>query len=148
MPVFDYSFTVKAPLSKVAQFHHDTRALKLLTPFPIIVQIHRVEPLAEGSVSDFTLWFGPLPIHWVAVHKDVDKQRGFTDVQQKGPAKTWVHTHTFSPEGNDLTRITEHIEYEHYPGFRGILSRLLFPKPGLKALFTYRKIVTGRHTAK
>jgi hypothetical protein len=28
MKVFDYSFTVRAPLTAVAAFHHDTRALR------------------------------------------------------------------------------------------------------------------------
>ena len=44
--VFDFQFTVEAPLQAVATFHSDTRALKDLTPPPIITQIHRVEPLA------------------------------------------------------------------------------------------------------
>jgi ligand-binding SRPBCC domain-containing protein len=142
MPTFDYSFTVKAPLTRVAGFHHDTRVLKRLTPFPVIVQIHRVEPLAEGSISDFTLWFGPLPVHWVAIHSKVEPLYGFTDTQQQGPLKRWAHSHTFRAEGENLTRVSEHIEYEHYGGLKGLLSRLLFPKPGLYLLFTYRKMVT------
>jgi len=144
MPTFDYTFTVWAPLANVAKFHDDTRALKRLTPPPIFVQIHKVEPLAEGSISDFTLWFGPMPVHWVAVHSNVEPQRGFTDTQQQGLLKHWAHTHTFTAEGEALTRVREHIEYEHHAGWRGLLSRLLFPKPGLYLLFTYRKLVTRR----
>jgi len=144
MPVFDYTFTVDAPLSKVAEFHHDTRILKKLTPPPIIVQIHEFEPLAEGSVSDFTLWIGPLPVHWVAVHSNVDSTRGFTDTQQQGPFKRWAHTHTFTAEGQNQSCVSEHIEYEHHSGWRGLLSRLLFPKIGLYFTFTYRKWVTRR----
>ena len=144
MTQFDYSFFVKAPLNRVAQFHHDTRALKRLTPPPIIAQIHSVEPLAENSVADFTLWFGPLPVRWVAVHTAVDMLHGFTDVQRRGPLKRWAHTHTFIPINDKLTRVREHIEFEHHPGIRGLLSRLLFPKPGLFILFTYRKWVTRR----
>lgn len=144
MPVFDFSFTVGAALARVAGFHHDTRALKQLTPPPIFVQIHRLEPLGNGSVSEFTLWFGPLPIHWVAVHSNVDPRRGFTDTQQQGPLKQWAHTHTFSAISPTETRISEHIEYEHFPGWRGLLSRLLFPTIGLTLLFHYRKWVTRR----
>jgi ligand-binding SRPBCC domain-containing protein len=142
MPVFDYTFTVKAPLAKVAAFHHNTWVLKRLTPLPIIVQMHRTEPLAEGAVAEFTLWFGPLPIRWLAVHSRVDPMRGFTDTQQQGPLKCWAHTHTFMAEGEQLTRVSEHIEYTHYPGLKGLLSRLLFAKPALYLLFTYRKFIT------
>jgi ligand-binding SRPBCC domain-containing protein len=59
MPCISYRFQVNAPLEAVSFFHRDTRALKKLTPPPVIVRLRRVEPLAEGSVSEFTLWFGP-----------------------------------------------------------------------------------------
>ena len=142
MPIFEHNFTVNAPLAPVVDFHRDSHVLKWLTPPPVIMQIYNFEPLAEGSLADFTLWFGPLPIHWVAVHIDVDFPRSFTDVQRQGPLKSWEHTHTFIPIGDSLTRVNDVIEFEHHPGPKGLLSRALFPRPALKALFTYRKAAT------
>lgn len=144
MPTFDYSFTVNAPLSAVQAFHSDTSALKRLTPPPTIVQLHSIEPLAEGSVSKFTLWVGPLPLRWTAVHRNVSP-RGFTDVQAAGPAARWEHTHTFTPLDADTTRIDEHIEFEHKPGLWGVVTRLLFSQPNLLLMFTYRKLATRWH---
>lgn len=145
MPVFDYDFKVQATLADVTQFHRQTEALKQLTPPPIFVQFHQVEPLGEGSVTKFTLWFGPFPVKWLAVHTDVDPERGFTDTQtEHGLLKKWVHTHSFSQEDNGLTRVREHIVYEHQAGLRGIASRLLFASPMLRLLFMYRKWVTKR----
>lgn len=141
MPLFNFSFTVDAPLQAVADFHSDTSALKKLTPPPMIVQIHGIEPMAEGSVSRFTLWAGPLPIRWKAVHSNVSLN-GFTDTQAEGPAKKWAHTHTFTPLSDSQTEIQEHIEYEHGSGFWGVMTRLLFAKPNLFVMFTYRKLVT------
>ena len=141
MPVFDFKFTVQAPLKAVQEFHHDTSALKRLTPPPTIVQLHEIEPLAEGSVSRFTLWVGPLPLRWTAVHRDVSA-RGFTDVQAEGPAKKWEHTHTFVETSPQTTEIQEHIEYEHKQGVWGIITRLLFARPNLLLMFTYRKYAT------
>ena len=141
MPVFDYAFTVSAPLDAVREFHRDTRALKRLTPPPVFVRLHRVEPLAEGSVSEFTLWVGPLPLRWTAVHRDVG-ERGFTDVQVAGPAAAWAHTHSFEPLDTGRTRIREHIEFEHKPGPIGLVTRILFAKPNLLAMFFYRSLVT------
>jgi hypothetical protein len=89
MPTFDFTFTVNAPLADVREFHRDTSALKRLTPPPTIVQLHDVEPLGEGSVSRFTLWVGPLPLRWTAVHRDVS-ERGFTDVQREVGAHAYV----------------------------------------------------------
>ena len=144
MPVFDYAFDVDAAVEAVRRFHHDTRALKLLTPPPTVVQLHAIEPLAEGSVSRFTLWVGPLPLHWTAVHRDVGP-RGFTDVQREGPAARWEHTHTFEPLGPDRTRIHEHIEFAHKRGPWGLVTRLLFSRPNLLVMFAYRAWVTRRH---
>jgi ligand-binding SRPBCC domain-containing protein len=141
MPVFDYSFTVAAPLAAVRDFHRDTSALKRLTPPPTFVQLHSIEPLAEGSVSRFTLWVGPLPLRWKAVHRGVT-DRGFTDVQAEGPARMWEHTHSFVPLDERTTEIREHIEFEHKPGFWGVVTRILFSKPNLWAMFTYRALVT------
>ncbi len=141
MPAFSYYFTVRAPLQAVCDFHHDTSALKKLTPPPTIVQLIDIEPLCEGSVSKFTLWVGPLPLRWTAVHRNVSLH-GFTDIQIAGPAKKWEHTHTFISLSQKMTEIREQIEYEHKSGFWGIVTRLLFSKPNLTLMFTYRKLAT------
>ncbi len=141
MPTFNFSFTVPAPVQAVSDFHHDTAALKTLTPPPMIVQLHDIEPMGEGSVSKFTLWFGPIPIRWTAVHSNVSSY-GFTDTQTEGPAKHWAHTHSFTPISDVETRVNEHIEYEHGTGISGLLTRFLFAKPNLYVMFTYRKLRT------
>ncbi len=141
MPVFDFAFRVNAPLAAVRAFHHDTRALRRLTPPPTFVQLHAIEPLAEGSVSRFTLWVGPLPLRWTAVHRDVS-DRGFTDVQASGPAARWEHTHSFVPLDEATTEIREHIEYERRRDWWGDDTRNLVSKPNLWAMFTYRMLVT------
>ena len=144
MPEFNFSFTVDAPLAQVSRFHGDTSALKKLSPPPMIVQIHRVEPLAEESRAEFTLWFGSLPIRWAAVHRQVS-EGGFTDIQERGPMQRWEHTHRFTALSEHTTQINEHIEYAHYGGWRGLFSRLLFMRPGLYMLFTARKMLTRWH---
>lgn len=141
MPVFDFRFRVNASLAAVREFHHDTSALKRLTPPPTIVILKELEPLAEDSVSKFTLWVGPLPLHWTAVHRDVTPN-GFTDVQAEGPAEKWEHTHTFVKLSETETEIREHIEYEHKRGIWGLVTRFLFAKPNLYFMFTYRMIAT------
>jgi ligand-binding SRPBCC domain-containing protein len=144
MPTFDYTFTVNAPLTAVSEFHQDTRILKKLTPPPIFAQIHQFEPLGEGSVAEFTLWFGPLPLRWQAVHSDVGPH-GFTDTQAQGPLRYWQHTHRFTAVSETHTQIHEQIEFGHSAGLWGIITRLLFNQPGLYALFTARKWLTRWH---
>lgn len=146
MPTFDYRFTVNAPLTAVSAFHHDTRVLKTLTPPPVFVQVHKFEPLGEGSQAEFTMWFGPIPLRWQAVHSDVSVN-GFTDTQVSGPLQSWRHTHRFTAVTPNITEIHEHIEYTYPPGLRGLFSRLFFNKAGLTFLFTARKLITRRHLA-
>jgi ligand-binding SRPBCC domain-containing protein len=148
MPVFENSFSVHAPLQAVADFHHATSALKRLTPPPVIVQLHRVDRLREGSISEFTLWIGPIPIRWTALHTGVDPLRGFTDTQVQGPFNQWVHTHTFSAEGDGQTRVTDHVEYIYPSGPRGLWVHLLFSPVSLRGMFAYRAWVTRRETEK
>lgn len=143
MATFNYSFVVAAPVEAVSRFHKDTSVLKKLSPPPIFAQIHDFEPLGEGSKADFTLWFGPIPVHWQAVHQNVSAH-GFTDIQVRGPLKKWEHQHRFIPLNAAQTRVSEHIEYEHHSGLKGLFSRLLFSRLGLTLLFTARKLITRR----
>lgn len=144
MPVFDYEFRVQAPLAAVAEFHSHTSALKKLMPPPVFVQFHHTEPLHEGSLSEFTLWFAPLPSRWSAVHFNVDPLRGFTDRQERGPLKSWQHTHRFTQETEQTCLIHEHIEYEHSRSAWGVFTRLFFSRPMLSIMFNYRQWVTRR----
>ncbi|MEZ6042065.1 MAG: hypothetical protein R3C20_16300 [Planctomycetaceae bacterium] len=141
MPVFDYRFFVNAPVAEVAAFHFEPGILKTLTPPLMVMQIHSSEPIDEGSVARFTMWMGPIPVPWTAIHSNVSSA-GFTDTQQSGPMKSWVHTHRFRAIADDVTEVHEHIEYEHFRGFRGLWSRLLFNAAGLKLLFMIRRQIT------
>lgn len=105
------SFIVEAPVASVAAFHSDTRALQKLTPPPIVVQMRRIEPLAENSVSRFVLWLGPLPVGWTARHSQVGPQ-GFVDEQEQGPFKRWIHHHRYQALEDDRSLITDEIEAE------------------------------------
>ena len=42
--------------------------------------------MTEGSISEFTLCMGPVPIRWRAIHSDIGP-KGFTDIQEIGPIK-------------------------------------------------------------
>jgi ligand-binding SRPBCC domain-containing protein len=141
VPTFDFTFTVDAPFAAVSAFHHDSTALKKLTPPPMFVQIHSMEPLAEGSITKFTVWAGPLPIRWTAEHSDVSDS-GFTDTQAEGPMARWVHTHRYIPIDDTTTKVTEHIEYEFGSGKDRLVGLLAFSKPALLGLFNYRKLRT------
>jgi ligand-binding SRPBCC domain-containing protein len=132
MKHFQHSFTVKAPLPVVAEFHKDASALRLLMPPPMSVRFNKIEPLAEGSTADFTMLAGPVSIRWVAVHSDVSEQNGFVDVQQQGPFRSWRHRHQFCAIDAQKTEVIDEIEAE----FGTTLSRFMWLN--LPVLFAYR----------
>jgi len=141
--LFTYRTQVEAAVEEVARFHADTHALKVLTPPPVFVQIHKVQPLGEGSVSEFTMWVGPIPVRWVARHRDVDPVRGFTDEQLCGPFTSWVHQHRFERVGEDVCIVEDYVEAVYGSGlYRGLVSRLMWM--GLPSMFAYRAWVLKR----
>jgi len=107
---YHHHFTVKAPLNAVAAFHRRSASMGAITPPPVIVRIHRAPPLlGEGDEMAFTMWLGPLPIHWVARIEQVTPI-SFVDRQVRGPFAEWVHHHTFVPLEDGTTQIVDHVQ--------------------------------------
>ncbi|KAA3645792.1 MAG: cyclase [Chloroflexi bacterium] len=108
---YTHRFRVQAPLAGVAEFHGSTDVLRQLMPPPLILQLHQFEPLADGSLAEFTIWAGPLPIRWQAEHSQVS-ETGFTDTQVKGPFSHWQHRHGFEIVDEHTTDIVDEVEAE------------------------------------
>lgn len=133
-----------ASLDELLRFHQDPRALAKLTPPPIFAQLLRDERLSitEGEV-EFRLWFGPLPLRWIARHEPGSTPDSFADVQMHGPMAYWRHEHIFRdvPGGVELT---DRVTLAHKPGLWGIFTRLAFDGLPLRILFAFRHLRTGR----
>jgi ligand-binding SRPBCC domain-containing protein len=144
MPRHHHRFVVRAPLADVAAFHSSSLALRRLTPPPVFVQFQRVDPLGEGSLSEFTLWFGLLPIRWASRHSEVDPLHGFTDTMVRGPLDHCVHRHRFEAVDATHTAVIDDMDYAYRPGLRGWRGWLLFSPLSLPILFAYRAWATRR----
>ncbi len=106
---FLHRFKVQAPLDRVFAFHRSPTSLGAITPPPAMVRIRQApQELREGDEMDFTIWLGPLPIHWVARIEEVSVD-GFTDRQLRGPFKKWVHRHSFVRIDDRITQVQDHI---------------------------------------
>lgn len=143
-PSFARRFVVDAPVDAVAGFHEGPDALARLQPPLSGTRFHRVDPLAEGSVTEFTMGPAPVGIRWRAVHRDVQPGVGFTDVQAVGPMRSWIHRHEYRALGPERTEVSDRIWYEHQRGPRGLPTRLLFNGRALGVLFHYRAFSTRR----
>ncbi len=141
---FEKTSTLPGTLDAVLRFHQDPRALARLTPPPIIMQLHRDDrrSLTEGDI-EFSLWFGPIPIRWIARHEPGPTAHSFADSQIKGPLAYWRHEHLFS-EADDGVQLTDRITLAHRNGLLGLLTRLTFDGLPLRVLFAYRHWRTRR----
>ena len=137
-----HRFRVKAPLSTVAAFHQQPASMGKITPPPIHVEMHRVPATSSGGEMEFTLWLGPLPIHWSALIEDVTES-GFTDRQLTGPFSQWEHHHSFVRLDDHTTEVIDQISLrlKSHPfwGLAGLAFIL-----GLPVLFAYRAWKTRR----
>jgi ligand-binding SRPBCC domain-containing protein len=140
---FVHRFRVKAPLQKVAEFHHRSSSMAAITPPPIRVQLHHAPAqVKDGDLMRFTLSLGPIPVRWLARFESVSGN-GFIDRQIEGPFQDWIHKHEFTAIEDNLTEITDKVSAKFKANLLwrtvGVLMWL-----GLPSLFAYRSWKTKR----
>ena len=91
---------------------------------------------------EFTLWLGPLPLHWLARMEDVSPT-GFSDRQLGGPFAEWIHRHTFRAIDDWTTEVLDEIKLRlHRQPVWGLIGAGM--RLGLPVLFSYRQYKTRR----
>jgi ligand-binding SRPBCC domain-containing protein len=146
MPTYIHRSVIAATMRQMIAFHEHPNALRKLTPPPIFVQVHRDTrtSLTEGEV-ELTLWFGPIPAHWVARHEPGPTETSFADRQIRGPLESWRHEHIFR-EVESGVELTDRVTYEHRRrGWWGVFTRLFFNRVMLRMLFIFRHWRTWRN---
>jgi len=159
MKKYRHQFQVCAPLKAVTDFHARSDSMGAITPPPVIVRVHHAPSLlSEGDEMDFSLWFGPFSLRWVARIEDVVQAEGlisardslqtlseaeeivtasFADRQLCGPFDHWLHRHTFIALDETTTMVMDEIElkFRRHPlwGLVGLGMWLSLP-----LLFAYR----------
>lgn len=140
--IFEKRSVFPTTMTAMIAFHDDPRALRRLTPPPIIMQeiSNQRTSLTSGEL-EFRLWFGLLPVRWRARHEPGPTDTSFADRMIHGPLASWRHEHIFRemPDGIELT---DRITYAHKPGLPGLFTRLLFDGIPLRILFFYRHLRT------
>jgi ligand-binding SRPBCC domain-containing protein len=142
--MFEKRSVFPATMDQMWAFHDAVGAIHRLTPPPIFVQVLRNErkTLTEGVV-DFRLWFGLIPIHWIARHEPGPTPTSFIDRMIEGPMESWEHQHVFR-EVSGGVELTDRITFAHKPGLQGWITRLMFDGLALQVLFVYRHWWTRR----
>ncbi|MGB9403764.1 MAG: SRPBCC family protein [Candidatus Acidiferrales bacterium] len=140
---------IEAPAETLFRWHAEPGALERLSPpWEPVEEIERAPGIRDGNRGVLGVHWGPLLIRWEFEHRNYAEGRQFQDVQTKGPFKSWVHTHSFTPDGATACWLEDRIEYEMPLGFLGrwIGGRMVRRK--LERLFECRHRVTAEAMAK
>lgn len=150
MQTYERSVRVRAPLSRVWEFHSTTDGLEALTPSWMNMHIREVrgpdgspdpDVLDVGSLVDVSIRpfdVGPQQ-NWTSNITAREEENGsayFRDEMTDGPFEAWEHTHLFYADG-DGTIVRDRIRYE-LP--LGAVGRALGPLAvvGFEPMFRYR----------
>lgn len=138
----EYSTLLRAPVERVFGFHEQPDAIERLTPpWQKVRVVRKSGGLQVGAVVEFQVYFGPVPVTWIAHHIAYKKNEYFVDEQRQGPFSAWVHTHLFQAETGG-TRLTDSIELA-LPG--GLMAEKMagwLVRRQLARLFAYRHEIT------
>lgn len=140
--IFERTTSVAAPVGDVFAFFSDPKNLARITPaalgFRIVSAPDRA--LRQGDRIEYRIKVNGVPLTWVTLITAWDENRSFADLQEKGPYRKWLHTHTFE-EVNGRTVMRDHVDYDLPFGFPGRLFGGWFVRRQLEGIFGYREKV-------
>jgi hypothetical protein len=130
---------IPRPRPEVFEFFSQASNLERITPPWLNFHVQTPDPIEmrPGTLIDYKLKIHGLPVEWRTEIRTWDPPLSFSDVQLKGPYKTWNHTHTFLAE-NGGTRMRDEVVYELPFGILGDLVRLLKVRSDVEQVFDYR----------
>lgn len=142
--ILERTSRVAASLPEVFEFFSDPANLGRITPpamgFRILSAPFR--PLQEGDTIDYSIRVNGIPVKWRTRITMWRQNEAFADLQERGPYRYWLHTHSFREVAGGV-EMSDHVEYELPLGALGRLLAGWFVKRQLKQIFDYRERVIG-----
>ena len=96
--------------------------------------------IRPGTLLDYRLKWHGFPMKWRTEIVTWNPPRAFTDVQIRGPYRSWHHTHSFSAEPGG-TRMVDVVNDELPLGILGAIARNSREARYLEGVFEYRRQV-------
>jgi ligand-binding SRPBCC domain-containing protein len=131
-------FVAAAP-EEVFAFFSDPANLARITPPWLTFRIHDAPSRLEaGSRLEYRIRWGLVTLPWVTRITRWNPPEDFQDVQEKGPYRTWIHTHHFTPTERGV-HVEDRVEYALPLGFLGRTVHRLRVRRQLEDIFAHRR---------
>jgi ligand-binding SRPBCC domain-containing protein len=152
---------IAAPLEKVFAFFADPMNLPGIMPAWLEIRFEEMTVVAPpvgtrayfaGVGTKFIASYRALPFFSFRIQSEAQivgfrMNEFFSDVQIKGPFRSWNHRHEFVAENRDGvtgTQVRDRIEYELAGGPLGRIVNALFIVPQMRRTFAYRQRTVER----
>ena len=110
---FQRNVVLPVSCAEAFAWHERPGALqRLLPPWENIRVARASQGIKDGSQVEFIHHLGPLPLRWIAEHRDYHHGHSFRDIQLHGPFTRWEHLHQFESQGTNQTLLTDHVEFQ------------------------------------
>lgn len=135
---------IPRPREEVFAFFCEPRNLEAITPPWLRFRIadQSTNDLEQGTELTYRLRVHGLPFTWRSRIEEWEPDRGFVDVQLKGPYAKWHHTHTFEAKGS-YTVIRDKVRYRLPLGRLGHWVAGGFVTSDVEKIFAYRAAKTA-----
>lgn len=140
-PFYVIERTSTLPVSAEEAFAWHERAgafERLAPPWERFEVLERTGGIQDGARTTFRVHIGPVPLRWVAAHRDYVPGRRFVDEQVEGPFSYWRHQHLFEAVSPGASRYTDRIEFTPPFGTLGAAAGIWLARPRTERMLAYR----------
>jgi ligand-binding SRPBCC domain-containing protein len=104
---------IELPPEEVFEFFADAFNLQKITPPDVRFRVLTLAPieLRKGARIDYRLTVFRVPFRWRTVFTLWEPPVRFVDEQERGPYRSWIHSHEFSDFGG-VTVVRDRVQYE------------------------------------
>jgi uncharacterized protein len=137
--VIERTSTLPVSAEEAFAWHARPGAFERLTPpWERVEVVERTGGIEDGARTTMRVHTGPVPLRWVAVHRDYVQGRRFVDEQVEGPFSHWIHQHLFEPVGPAASRYTDRVEFAPPFGTLGAAAGMWLARPRVERMLAYR----------
>ncbi len=135
---FSHQSTFAVDCQTLFAWHERHGALeRLIPPWDPLKVIGKDNHIKDGARVDLLMKAGPFPVPWRARHTGYEPAVFFRDEQERGPFRTFIHTHSFREESPHQSTLNDRIDYELPFGMLGDFFAGFIEKQ-LSQTFKYR----------